>query len=106
MTYLVVVAHLALVLWGTRIVCLWVHDRRVPRPEDVRAVQIVCGLVVVVAAIAIASDLTDSGKSQALTRLFWEFVQLLGIVFAAMLIQVLRISSLPRAGKGDPASGQ
>jgi len=88
------------VWWGTRVVCRWMHDRRVPRHTDVVAVQFGFVLVLVSALIAVACDLTDGGRPMALTRTFWELTILLGNVFLAMVIMVLRNSSLPRqAGK-------
>lgn len=105
MTYLLILAHLVVVGWGTRVVCRWLHDRRVPRAADVRAVQvgflIVCALVV----LAVLCDVTDGGRPLAMTRMMWEFAMLVSTVFSALVILVLRNSSLPRAGTGGPGRG-
>lgn len=99
MTYLVILAHLMVVAWGTRVVCLWTHDRRVPRKDDVVAVQLGFAAVCVVAVIAAVSDLTDGGRKLVTTRTFWEFMELLCIVFTGFVILVLRNSALPRANE-------
>jgi hypothetical protein len=106
MTYLVILAHLLIVGWGTRVVCCWLHDRRVPRPDDVRAVQAGFVAVCVIAGIALISDVTDGGRRLIVTRLFWDFMELLSILFTGLVILVLRNSSLPRVGKkeGEPTN--
>lgn len=105
MNYLVVFACFFVVSWGTRVICRWLHDRRVPRHADVRAIQSGFVAVSVIGVIAVICDATDGGRPLEMTGFFWEFFKLLSIVFVGLVIMVLRNSSLPRAGKGEPAGG-
>lgn len=107
MNYLLIAAHLLLVAWGTRVVCLWTHDRRVPRPDDVRAVQLGFGVAVAAVMLAILFDATDGGRPLQGTRSAWEFAMLVCTVVSGLVILVLRNASLPRATlKGTTADGQ
>ena len=87
---IVLVAHLALLWYATRTICMRTTDRRAPRQDDISAVHLswICAVVALLAATL--CDALDGGARLAVVRGLWE-VGFAGVCLTAGLaIRILR----------------